>query len=231
MVRGMPFAMTIGATKMLACDIVAQVSEQQQPSLAEIDWRRAGAFSLFGALQLGAANHLLFTRVVPRLFPAAQKFVALPWREKALAPWRGLGALAVQTLVWEASITPLVTFPAFYLVREMTLGAPGAPAERTARALHTCRENCVADNWQSLQIFLPFNFMNFLLVPPRLQAPFAATAGAVWAVLLSQSRGGGHNRLVAGAPCEGAGTVPVRSRLALAPRCDLPIAAAGLMTI
>jgi hypothetical protein len=49
--------------------------------------------------------------------------------------------------------------------------------------------NIWSDNARSLALFVPANFLNFLFMPVHLRGPFATAFGAVWAIMLSVTRG------------------------------------------
>lgn len=149
----------------------------------KLDWRRTFAFAMFGVVQVGIVQHAIFTRVMPRMFPAAHEFHGQPLHLK-LRDSIGLANCAFMTMVHELTVTPFMIFPAFYMSKEFIQGSGN-----TSHALRKARENAFADNLQSLKIFLPLNMVNFTLTPTRLRAPAATVAGTIWALLLSMTRG------------------------------------------
>ena len=176
----MALAMSVAGFKMSGADLCVQYGVEQCDKL---DWHRTLAFAMFGVVQVGIVQHAIFTRVLPRMFPAAHKFHGQPLPLK-LRDSVGLANCAVMTLVHELTVTPFMIFPAFYMSKECIQGSGNI-----SHALSRARENAVEDNLQSLKIFLPLNMLNFTLTPTRLRAPVATVAGTIWALLLSMTRG------------------------------------------
>ena len=177
----MALAMGVAGLKMSGADLTVQMGVER---CERLDWRRTLAFAIFGVVQIGLVQHSIFTRVLPRIFPAAHAFSGQPMHAK-LHDFTGLAHCALMTLAHELTITPFMIFPAFYLSKEYIQGSGDA-----SLALRRARDNAFEDNLQSLKIFLPTNLLNFTLVPTRLRAPVATVAGSVWALLLSMARGG-----------------------------------------
>ena len=176
----MGLAMGVACLKMSGADLCVQVAVEKRERL---DWRRTLAFAMFGVVQIGVVQHSIFTRVMPRMFPAAHAFCGQPVHMK-LRDSEGLAHCLRMTLVHELTVTPFMIFPAFYMSKEFIQGSGDA-----SRALSKARDNALKDNFQSLKIFLPTNLVNFTLVPTRLRAPVATVAGSLWAMLLSMTRG------------------------------------------
>ena len=177
----MGLSMSVACLKMSGADLCVQVAVEDCESL---DLQRTLAFAMFGVVQIGIVQHLIFTRVMPRMFPAAHAFCGQPVHVK-LQDSVGLANCVRMTLVHELTVTPFVIFPAFYMSKELIQGSGDA-----SHALNKARDNALNDNLQSLKIFLPTNLVNFTIVPTKLRAPVATVAGSLWAVLLSITRGG-----------------------------------------
>ena len=178
------FSMFVGCAKMALADLVAQALEARRTQPRDIDWRRVSTFATFGAVQIGLVQQFIFSTLLPTMFPASHGVVGKPLLQK-LRDARGLRMVLAMTLFHELTVTPFLIFPAFYTFREFMQ----CDSLDVRRALSKYYDNALEDNLQSLKIFLPANFVNFLLVPPWLRAPFATAVGVGWAALLSLSRG------------------------------------------
>jgi len=180
------FSIIVGSSKMALADLTAQTLEAPGSSTAlrELDWRRVSTFAAFGAVQIGVVQQFIFSTLMPGLFPLSQHLTATPVRQK-FRDFRALRTVLAMTLFHELTVTPFLIFPAFYTFRELMQGDTFS----LRRAIARCAGNALEDNMQSLKIFVPANFVNFLLVPPWLRSAFATAAGVVWASLLSSSRG------------------------------------------
>ena len=183
-------AMLCGGCKMGGADLAAQIMEhrRREREQLQLDWQRCRTFCAFGALQLGCISHLIFTRLHPVLFPYSSAFVCKSLPNK-MRDTRGLLTVIGMTFFQELVVTPTQTLPAFYIFRQWFQGTESEASDIVSTALATYSTNFVTDNLQSIKIFLPCNLINFLLMPARLRAVFATGVGAIWAVVLSASRG------------------------------------------
>lgn len=182
----MAFAMVVAGSKMTSADVFTQkVLEQRE----EADLARVASFAAFGIIQIGIVHFTIASRILPVIFPYTSVFAAKSLGEK-VRDARGLLSICRMTTFHEGLVTPFQIFPAFYVFKELCQGTgAGGPAGCVRRALSTYGQNFWEDNLQSLKIFLPANFINFLLMPVHLRVPFATVSGIVWAVVLSLSRG------------------------------------------
>ena len=178
------FSMFIGCAKMAVADLAAQALDARRTQPRDIDWKRVSTFACFGAVQIGLVQQFIFSTLLPSMFPLSHGVVNKPLLQK-LRDARGLRMVLAMTLFHELTVTPFLIFPAFYTFREFIQ----CDSLDIWCALSKYRANALEDNLQSLKIFLPSNFINFLLVPPWLRAPFATVVGLGWAALLSLSRG------------------------------------------
>jgi hypothetical protein len=102
--------------------LVQKVIEQKE----QIDWKRNGAFALFGFVYLGGVQYMLYVPIFSRLFPTAATFAAKSIRDK-VKDFRGMLSLFGQVFVDQCIHHPLLYFPAFYCTRELVMCPSGTP--------------------------------------------------------------------------------------------------------
>ena len=146
--------------KGIFSDLFAQlvVEKKQRPS-----WRRTAAFSLFGAVYLGAYTQFKYLTLYARLFGAAKT-----------APVIGL-----KMLVDLAVSAPLIYFPTYYWFKGVLFGS----ARREVASYFS------PTGWKMLTrywaVWTPSFVVMWTLVPTYLRLPFICSISLVWQVALS----------------------------------------------
>lgn len=187
-------AVAVGTTKNCVCDLMVQCS----CGGTSIDWRRLGIFTVFGACYVGAAQHVLFNAVFPRLLPGLTQQTRIGV----------LGAVVLDNFVhsetkkallmshahpyshasmWPCPV-PFFYLPTFYCIRELA-HSDGPASSAIATGLRFHREHLVEDVQLQAAIFVPVQLANFGYNPPHLRVPAVVAAGAVWISALSYRRG------------------------------------------
>eukprot|EP00808_Paulinella_micropora_P027953 g67444.t1 len=110
-----PFIFGVGVStfKTGSVDVLVQryVEDKEQ-----IDWRRAGVFTMFGFCFCGTWQYFLFVKLLPKICVGASAFAAKPLREK-LADRRGMRNLLIQNFAENGVNNPLIYFPVFYSIQ------------------------------------------------------------------------------------------------------------------
>ena len=197
--RAHPFA--VGATaatlKAATADCMIQTCVEQRK---EIDIKRVAVFTTFCFGFTGCWQYYLYNRVMPRLFPNVDRFLALPVRERLRSP-AGLRAVGGQVAIENVLNNALLYFPSFYAVQSLYQGGRASDGLTKFRA--SWREDVPAI-WS---FWVPVQTMNFLVSPLWLRVPVTAAASLLWTSYVSFSRGcPGPCPQNAPARCDGVGT-------------------------
>ena len=81
-----------------------------------------------------------------------------------------------------AAHTPLVYFPAFYLVSAAVFGDTLRPESLIKTAYRDWRRNLLEDVQMSFLFWLPAHALNFYFVPLHLRVPAISGIGFFWAI-------------------------------------------------
>lgn len=105
--------------KTSACDLLAQVVLEKK-KFSEVDWKRNGAFTLFGFLYLGGVQYFIYVNIFGKLFSRSimTTFGSQTIRQK-LTNVPGLRTLFAQIVVDCGIHQPFLYFPAFYTCQEL----------------------------------------------------------------------------------------------------------------
>mmetsp|Transcript_9265 Transcript_9265/g.27628 ORF Transcript_9265/g.27628 Transcript_9265/m.27628 type:complete len:267 (+) Transcript_9265:61-861(+) len=115
--RPLTNALVLAACFALSLDILEQFTLQGR-SLAEVDWRRALGFGLFGLLYLGLFQYAYLIFGFKALFPRAEAFGAASLRDKVSDP-RGMLDVLLQTGI-DVLVLLLCFLPAYYTARTLS---------------------------------------------------------------------------------------------------------------
>ena len=181
------FGVVLSGFKTSFSDLLVQkVVERKE----KIDWRRNASFAAFGFLYLGGIQYALYVPIFGRLFPNAAKFAAKPLKQK-VKDGAGLFNLGLQTFLDQCIHHPLMYFPAFYITRELVMGAKNDSGKpEIGRVLNEYRKNMKEDLIALWKIWVPATLFNFAFMPMHLRIPFAAGVSLLWTCILSTMRGG-----------------------------------------
>lgn len=168
-------AVAVGGIKNAACDFGVQYAQRGRDGRSETDWRRVGVFASFGFVWVGGAQYMIFNRIFPRVFPGLLE---------------GHKIQAFKAMVVDQAIhMPMMYLPCFYCIQK--LAEPGQTISGAVQSgMQTWRTNVLSDTTLQLGLFVPFQLMNFTLVPPHFRVPCLITFGLIWVGLLSYRRGG-----------------------------------------
>lgn len=180
--RRHPLAFGVGVTtcKTAAADFFTQRVALQR-RLDEIDRHRISQFAAFGALYLGAFQHVLWCDFYPRLLPKAAMFAVSPLETK-LRDTPGFRSVIMQVALDQGLHWPLCALPTYYIFK----GLVGGELKSAVAAL---RRNWKADVLQCWKIWVPAELIMFGALPLHWQVPFAAVVSFVYMALLSLVRG------------------------------------------
>ena len=123
-----------------------------------------------------------YNRVMPRLFPNVDAFLALPVRER-LKSAAGLRAVGGQVAIENILNNALLYFPSFYAVQSLYQG--GRAIDGLAKFRASWREDVPAI-WS---FWVPVQTLNFLVSPLWARVPVTAAASLLWTSYVSFSRG------------------------------------------
>mmetsp|Transcript_24969 Transcript_24969/g.37349 ORF Transcript_24969/g.37349 Transcript_24969/m.37349 type:complete len:416 (-) Transcript_24969:61-1308(-) len=176
------FGVVISTVKTSASDLLVQKVVERREN---IDWKRNGAFALFGCFYLGGFQYFLYVPVFGRIFPNAAKFAAKPLREK-LKDIRGCMNVGSQVFLDQCVHHPLMYFPAFYLVKDFvaTNGNPDI-----SRVLSDYKKTMKEDLIALWKVWVPSTLLNFAFMPMWARIPWVAGTSALWTCILSAMRG------------------------------------------
>jgi hypothetical protein len=175
----------IAAAKTSAADLVAQCALEGR-SAEDIDWQRNALFLLFGAAYLGVFQYWYQVKVFTRLFPRAERFTALSFRQK-LRDGAGLASLAGQTAV-DLTVLVSVYLPAFYTFKSAVFSGKCDPRAWAKEGLSTYRRNFSKDAAEVVKVWGPADALCFS-VPLYLRLPIRHIFSFVWTAYLSLLRG------------------------------------------
>lgn len=165
-------AFVLGATLTGAKTCVADILVQTQYEAREtIDWRRNFVFTSFGLCYLGAFQYVQYALWFPRIFPGT-----------------GVAVVAQRVAFDQIINTGLWYYPLFYVVQSCVMNARFD--QPTAReGLERYKTNITQDMINCWKLWVPFQAINFSVVPVHLRVPFAAGVSFVWSCVLSALRG------------------------------------------
>ena len=104
------FGLGFSCLKTSAADLLVQKHIERRE---EIDWKRNGAFGLFGLVYLGGIQYAIYVPLFSRLFPTAASFTAKTLRQK-LRDRIGMLNVIKQTALDQLVHHPFLYFPCFY---------------------------------------------------------------------------------------------------------------------
>jgi len=133
--------------------LVQKVVERRE----HVDWRRNGAFAMFGFFYLGGVQYTLYVPIFSRLFPNAASFALKPLAQK-FKDTKGIIAVLAQTFIDQCVHHPLLYFPVFYCTKELVV-SNGQPDFR--RCLQEYRHNMSEDLQALWKIWVPATMINF----------------------------------------------------------------------
>eukprot|EP00808_Paulinella_micropora_P010893 g51763.t1 len=176
------FGVGYSTVKTSVSDLIVQKFVEKRE---EIDWRRNGAFALFGFFYLGGVQYALYVPVFGRMFPQAASFATKPLRDKA-KDTRGIFNVFAQTFLDQCVHHPLGYFPAFYITKEVVTRREDFSI---SHALNAYQDNLWDDLKALWKIWVPSTLLNFAFSPMWLRIPVVATTSLVWTMILSAMRG------------------------------------------
>ena len=168
--RPLLFAVLFGGAKNTVADVIVQ-NRFEGHDLRNIDLRRTAVFATFGLFYVGAAQFVLFNRVLPRLFGRG----LLQGDRRA-----ALKAVGFDQIVH----MPFMYFPVFYTIREFGIGECS-----WENALRDWRACLGPDMILQAGIFVPVQIVNFRNLPVRYRVPWTTTFGFLYVMALSATRG------------------------------------------
>mmetsp|Transcript_7647 Transcript_7647/g.8785 ORF Transcript_7647/g.8785 Transcript_7647/m.8785 type:complete len:186 (-) Transcript_7647:324-881(-) len=148
----------IGGTTALAGECTAQSLSNN----SEIDWKRANAFTLFGAWWSGPFSHF-YLGALEKRFPLAT----------------GVRAVIPKVLITTFLATPIVYIPVYLAT---ICSASSMDYEESKQF---CCENYVSTFVSCSLFWLPINGAVYRLVPEHVQAISLAFIGLIWNTILS----------------------------------------------
>ena len=200
--RAHPFAVGASAATLKAAtaDVMIQKCVEKRD---EIDVKRVAVFTTFCFGFTGCWQYYLYNRIMPRLFPNVDAFLALPVRERLKSP-AGLRAVGGQVAIENVLNNAVLYFPSFYAVQSLYQG--GRAIDGLAKFQERWREDVPAI-WS---FWVPVQTLNFLFSPLWARVPVTAAASLLWTSYVSFSRGcPGPCPQNAPTQCDGAGCVRV----------------------
>ena len=197
--RAHPFAVGASAAtvKAATADCMIQTCVEKRD---EIDVKRVAVFTTFCFGFTGCWQYYLYNRVMPRLFPNVDAFLALPVRERVRSA-AGLRAVGGQVLIENVLNNAVLYFPSFYAVQSLYQG--GRAIDGLTKFQERWREDVPAI-WS---FWVPVQTVNFLASPLWARVPVTAAASLLWTSYVSFSRGcPGPCPQNAPTRCDGVGT-------------------------
>lgn len=176
------FGVVFSGLKTSFSDLLVQTVVERRE---EIDWKRNGAFALFGFVYLGGVQYALYVPIFGRLFPGAAAFAAKSIPDK-LRDVSGMAQLVAQVFIDQCVHHPLLYFPVFYCTRELVK----QKQPDFGRCLEEYRRNMKEDLIALWKIWVPAMAINFSFMPMYARIPFVASVSLLWTCILSSMRGG-----------------------------------------
>lgn len=178
-------AVFAGTTKCVAADVVIQMYfERERYEKEGFDFRRLAVFALFGSAYVGYAQYIFYSRIFSRVFPTANFYSTLPFREK-LRHTQGLKHLAGQVIADMAFLSPFVYIPIFYMMKGTMLDN-----KTISQSLTQYKNNLHQDAPAMWSVWLPFAIVNYSCTPLHLRIVTYSAVGFVWAMIVSYYRAG-----------------------------------------
>ena len=178
------FGLGFSCLKTSAADLLVQKHIERRE---EIDWKRNGAFGLFGLVYLGGIQYAIYVPLFSRLFPSAASFTAKTLRQK-LRDRIGMLNVIKQTALDQLVHHPFLYFPCFYWTKVMVMEGLG-PTESATKAMTMYSENYSEDLAALWKIWVPATLINFGFSPMWFRIPFVACTSMIWTCILSAMRG------------------------------------------
>ena len=158
------------------------VLETSQELSHSQDVKRVAVFTTFCFGFTGCWQYYLYNRVMPRLFPNVDAFLALSVRDR-LKSAAGLRAVGGQVAIENVLNNAVLYFPSFYAVQSLYQG--GRAIDGLAKFQERWREDVPAI-WS---FWVPVQTANFLFSPLWARVPVTAAASLLWTSYVSFSRG------------------------------------------
>jgi len=189
------FSIAYGGIKTIAADILVQKYLEHRETL---DMKRASVFLVFGCVQVGFVQFMIFSKLFPYMFKGAGTFSQQTFAQMAKDK-QGLKNVVKQVCVDQFIYHPVMYFPVFYTLQEILNGNVSDPRKTVGDAFSKYIPNCV-DDWKGLwKIFMPVSIFQNSLCPVHLRVPCHATAGFFYCIFLSLTRGDDVNRIAVAA--------------------------------
>jgi len=193
------FNVLMATTKTWLADLIVQVGEGRMAGRGSaFDWKRSGAFALFGFLYVGIVQWFLYVTVFTIVCPNAIRFANSPWEEK-LHDRAGQMDLVKQVCYDNFLLETLIYFPVFYIIKESVNGntpsKEGAEVQRRSlggavhNGLAKYIRNFKQDNLASWAVWVPADVVVYA-VPMFMRMPLDHMVSFGWTMLLSHMRGG-----------------------------------------
>jgi len=188
--RPRTFNLIVATLKTWMADIVVQFGEQFKKPQPAIDWKRSGAFALFGFFYEGLTAWFLYVTIFSGACPNAIRFANRPWAEK-LTDHAGQFDLLKQVFADNFIVEIILYFPIFYIIKEM-VRTEGSASNRCVNAvkngLSSYARNFKEDNLASMAVWIPGDFFIFS-VPMFMRLPLGHALSFMWTMVLSRMRG------------------------------------------
>jgi len=173
------FGLGFSCFKTALADLLVQKYIERR---TDVDWKRNGAFGLFGLLYLGGVQYALYVPVFRRLFPHAESFATKSLSAK-LKDTAGQITMVKQVFLDQCIHHPFMYFPTFYAMKEIVQGGKLEDASKKYKA------NFKEDVLALWKLWVPATIVNFTFMPMWGRIPFVATTSLFWTCILSYMRG------------------------------------------
>jgi len=167
-------AVLVGGINNVGVDLSVQAATRDRGEISAIDWRRASVFGAFGVVWIGGAQFMIFNRFLPTVLPGLLE---------------GRLSCAIKAMIFDQAFhMPFMYLPVYYCIRE--LGESRQTLQvAVENAVKTWQTNVLSDSVVQLGLFVPFQLLNFTLIPPHFRVPSLVSFGLVWLSVLSYRRG------------------------------------------
>ena len=154
------------AFNSVMADTISQVqSKNKGDSVSNLEWRQSFSSITYGALILGIGSNLVYTKLLPALFPG-----------------NGARAILSQACVDNFVCAPLVWLPPAYMIKAAFLRQPVLEALKTyVQAVR--KEKLLVRYWS---MWLPAQTFTFSVVPKHLRVLCTAAFSFVWFLILTK---------------------------------------------